>query len=515
MNPTLDLIIPLNETRPKEFLFKASYAFIEVDDHFISVFLHLSWIAIVTVYCIAIVDSLYILIIHHVCGLFDVCGYQIETATQDPELRYDQFKQCVMTHHKALMLFDNLQECSKNMFLVLVAINMTLISMTGVQILMAVGKPHEMLRFSLFFLCEHIHLYIISLFGQIILNHSAILAERIYSSDWYEIPIKFQKLLCIMILRCSKPVNLNAGGLYDMNMENYGKIKILLNFILNDWKILRDELPVLDRITEQGSRLAHMYRVTLMWATIGFIYIPLINPTLDLIIPLNETRPKEQLFGVCYVFINPDDYFTAVFLHMGWTTWVTVYNIITVDSLYILIIHHVCGLFDVCGYQIETIFKRSNLQHYQFKQCVIHHHKALEFFNYLQECSQNMNLMLVAITMILISTTAVQILMHMDQPLDSARFILFFVCSHIHLYIISLFGQIILNHSKTLAERIYSCNWYGIPIKFQKLLCIMILRCSKPAILSAGGLYDMNMENYGKAVKACMSYFTMFLSMRE
>ncbi|XP_076393299.1 uncharacterized protein LOC100878875 [Megachile rotundata] len=231
------------------------------------------------------------------------------------------------------------------------------------------------------------------------------------------------------------------------------QIKILLNFILNDWKILRDELPVLDRITEQGSRLAHMYRVTLMWATIGFIYIPLINPTLDLIIPLNETRPKEQLFGVCYVFINPDDYFTAVFLHMGWTTWVTVYNIITVDSLYILIIHHVCGLFDVCGYQIETIFKRSNLQHYQFKQCVIHHHKALEFFNYLQECSQNMNLMLVAITMILISTTAVQILMHMDQPLDSARFILFFVCSHIHLYIISLFGQIILNHSKTLAER--------------------------------------------------------------
>ncbi|XP_076393274.1 uncharacterized protein LOC143263929 [Megachile rotundata] len=224
MNPTLDLIIPLNETRPKEFLFKASYAFIEVDDHFISVFLHLSWIAIVTVYCIAIVDSLYILIIHHVCGLFDVCGYQIETATQDPELRYDQFKQCVMTHHKALMLFDNLQECSKNMFLVLVAINMTLISMTGVQILMAVGKPHEMLRFSLFFLCEHIHLYIISLFGQIILNHSAILAERIYSSDWYEIPIKFQKLLCIMILRCSKPVNLNAGGLYDMNMENYGKV---------------------------------------------------------------------------------------------------------------------------------------------------------------------------------------------------------------------------------------------------------------------------------------------------
>nr|XP_012138783.1 PREDICTED: odorant receptor 4-like isoform X1 [Megachile rotundata]XP_012138785.1 PREDICTED: odorant receptor 4-like isoform X1 [Megachile rotundata] len=108
-----------------------------------------------------------------------------------------------------------------------------------------------------------------------------------------------------------------------------------------------------------------------------------------------------------------------------------------------------------------------------------------------------------------------QILMHMDRPLDSTRFILFFLCSHFHLYVISLFGQIVLNHSTVLAKRIYNCNWYEVPIKFQKLLCFMIVRSSKPCILSAGGLYDMNMQNYAIAVKTCMSYFTMFLSMRE
>ncbi|XP_012144879.1 odorant receptor 2a-like isoform X2 [Megachile rotundata] len=108
-----------------------------------------------------------------------------------------------------------------------------------------------------------------------------------------------------------------------------------------------------------------------------------------------------------------------------------------------------------------------------------------------------------------------QILMHIDHPLDSSRFVLFFCCCQFHLYVVSLFGQIILNHSAQLAEKIYGSNWCEVPIKFQKSLCFMIARSSKPCILSAGGLYDMNMENYGKAVKACMSYFTMFLSMRE
>nr|XP_012138789.1 PREDICTED: odorant receptor 4-like isoform X2 [Megachile rotundata] len=157
----------------------------------------------------------------------------------------------------------------------------------------------------------------------------------------------------------------------------------------------------------------------------------------------------------------------------------------------------------------------NRVQYHQFKLCVITHHKALEFFGYLQKCTQNMFLLVVAINMILISTTAVQILMHMDRPLDSTRFILFFLCSHFHLYVISLFGQIVLNHSTVLAKRIYNCNWYEVPIKFQKLLCFMIVRSSKPCILSAGGLYDMNMQNYAIAVKTCMSYFTMFLSMRE
>nr|XP_012138767.1 PREDICTED: uncharacterized protein LOC100875325 isoform X2 [Megachile rotundata] len=276
------------------------------------------------------------------------------------------------------------------------------------------------------------------------------------------------------------------------------QIKILLDRIVRDWKTMGSELHVLDEITATGYRLAHLYRVTLLTFTMIFNYIPLIPPTLDIILPRNESRPRHQLFQVNYVFFDADDHFIFTYLHMFWAGSLTVFVVVTVDSLYMLIIHHASGLFDVCGYQVEMACREEKVKDAMFKQCLITHHKALEFFNLLQACSQSMNLLLVGMNMLLISTTGVQIILYMDRPLDSVRFVLFFLGEHFHLYIISLLGQIVLNHSLLLPEKIYGSNWDDIPIKFQKLLFKMIIRCSRPCILSAGGLYDMNMENYGK-----------------
>ena len=48
-----------------------------------------------------------------------------------------------------------------------------------------------------------------------------------YSSTWYNMPLKVQKMLYIMQIRCRNPCTLTAGGLYEMNMENFGIVCIL------------------------------------------------------------------------------------------------------------------------------------------------------------------------------------------------------------------------------------------------------------------------------------------------
>ncbi|XP_046143738.1 uncharacterized protein LOC114880724 [Osmia bicornis bicornis] len=125
--------------------------------------------------------------------------------------------------------------------------------------------------------------------------------------------------------------------------------KVLLDFVTEDWETLKNEIHVLDKITKQGNRIANLYRSTLLSFLVLFLYIPLIPPTLDIIMPLNETRRRQLLFNVNYIFIEVDDHFFAIHLHLSWTSCVSIFIIVTVDSLYMLIIHHASGLFDVCG----------------------------------------------------------------------------------------------------------------------------------------------------------------------
>ena len=83
---------------------------------------------------------------------------------------------------------------------------------------------------------------------------------------------------------------------------------------------------------------------------IYFLAVPLVSPLMDFIHPLNETRPRQQLLRVNYIFFDQDNYFLYVYLQLAWGSVAVVMTVIAADWLYILIIHHSSGLFAVCGY---------------------------------------------------------------------------------------------------------------------------------------------------------------------
>ena len=80
-----------------------------------------------------------------------------------------------------------------------------------------------------------------------------------------------------------------------------------------------------------------------------FLLVPLLPPMLDIVLPLNETRPRQQILNVNYVLFDSDNYFFYVYLQLSWTSIVVSIIIVTVDSLLMLIVHHNSGLFIVCG----------------------------------------------------------------------------------------------------------------------------------------------------------------------
>ncbi|CAK9800145.1 hypothetical protein ANTQUA_LOCUS2389 [Anthophora quadrimaculata] len=196
---------------------------------------------------------------------------------------------------------------------------------------------------------------------------------------------------------------------------------------------------------------------------------------------------------------------------MSWGTLTLVLTILAIDSLYILLIHHTSGLFALSGYQVkkaamngDLIMYETNLRndtYQQFKRCIDTHNKAIQFYNILQKSSQSSYLLQVGLNMVGLSVTAVQTVANMDNPEIAFRCALFFGAEQLHLFIISIPGQVLIDHCLDLANDIYSSKWYDVPLEIQKVIQMMQLRSNKPCALSAGGIYTMNIENFGAVCK--------------
>ncbi|CAK9815525.1 Odorant receptor Or2 [Anthophora plagiata] len=295
-----------------------------------------------------------------------------------------------------------------------------------------------------------------------------------------------------------------------MNRKNFKK---MYDFVTREWEQLKlhDELHVLEDITAQGGKLAQLYRNTLLSCMVLFLLIPLLFPFMDIVLPLNETRPRKQGFRVNYLLFDQENYFFSVYFQLAWGAIVVVMIIITLDSLYMIIIHQASGMFAVCSYQVKkaTEYKNSfgnsaisaNYMHELFKRCVATHNKAIQFYEILNDSSRNSYL--------------IQTVLTLDRPEEALRCGVFLGAEQFHLFVISLPGQVLLDHCTALTNEIYCSTWYDVPVKFQRIIYTMQIRSLRPCVLTAGGLYEMNIENFGTTFKTCMSYFTMLMSLRE
>ncbi|XP_033314057.1 uncharacterized protein LOC117212983 [Bombus bifarius] len=450
-SPILDIVHPINGTRKRQQLLRVNYIFFNSDDYFFYIYLQLFWSTVVVVLTIVGADWLYMLIIHHSSGLFAVCGYQIQKATANlnyfsgekdsDNSTYEKFRNCVIMHKEAIQFYNILDESSQSSYLIQVGLNILSISTAAVQTVVNLDRPEEAIRSAVFCGACQFHLFLLSLPGQVLLDHSSDLADNIYSSKWYKAPVQIRKVLYMMQIRCRRFCSLTAGGLYEMNIENFGiTFKTCISYI-------------------------------------------------TMLMSMKEHRVQKAT-------VNPNN-FTGTAISENYT-------------------------------------------YERIRNCTIMHNEAIRFSNILKESSQASYLIQVGLNMLSISATAVQVktifkmitniknsfrqiivyiilqtVINLDRPEEAIRSAVFCGACLFHLLLLSLPGQVLLDHCSDLADNIYSSKWYKVPVQIQKVLYVMQIRCKRFCSLTAGGLYEMNIENFGITFKTCMSYITMMMSVKN
>ncbi|XP_011864058.1 PREDICTED: odorant receptor 22c-like [Vollenhovia emeryi] len=130
----------------------------------------------------------------------------------------------VHEHREAL----NCAELLENTFTVPFAVQMFVVtigmSFTLVQATQPNGEILESIRYVLYIVGQLIHLFFLSYEGQKLIDHSLQTSNKIYSSSWYEVSIRSQKLIVLVMMRSLRPSSLSAGKIYVFSLESFTSV---------------------------------------------------------------------------------------------------------------------------------------------------------------------------------------------------------------------------------------------------------------------------------------------------
>ncbi|KYN06405.1 hypothetical protein ALC62_02648, partial [Cyphomyrmex costatus] len=83
----------------------------------------------------------------------------------------------------------------------------------------------------------------------------------------------------------------------------------------------------------------------------GFVFcyalLPLTGPIFDIILPLNETRPRKLPHLADFVIIDQEKYYYTLLLIMYIDYVVCVSITVAADTFYIFLVQHICGMYGV------------------------------------------------------------------------------------------------------------------------------------------------------------------------
>ncbi|XP_066587679.1 odorant receptor 13a-like [Prorops nasuta] len=223
----LDVIIPLNESRPNILILQAEY-FVDEQKYFYSI------VTISTIVeGLALVSAMSLQLIiwvffHHLFGMFGVIGYGLENALPYEQRRskegcihndniyYESIIIYVERYKSAIKFFKTLQNYMQFPFAVgllfsTVILIPTLLSLTDTKHLECKTLMQSGVLLG--------YIFINTYFGQKLIDLSSEIDQKIYFSDWRYCSLSIQKLLPFMIRQSDRPCMISIQKFYVLSID--------------------------------------------------------------------------------------------------------------------------------------------------------------------------------------------------------------------------------------------------------------------------------------------------------
>ncbi|XP_032665208.1 odorant receptor 63a-like [Odontomachus brunneus] len=304
---------------------------------------------------------------------------------------------------------------------------------------------------------------------------------------------------------------------------NNRKIKYLIEQLHADWNIfdIQEEREIMRRYTMNGRWYSMVYALCIYSSTLTFGIAALLPRIMDVISPLNKSRPIILPYEA-YYFVDEAKYFYYIFFHLEFGALVCLAGLIAHDCTFLIYVEHVCGLFAIVGFRFEHLLYKHNITDKSLSNpsneiyvekiafTIQLHQRALHFATLIEKTFSQFLAIQIIITVIVMSSSLMQLSIALqDDTIAVIKYCLYIVVQLLHLLAFSYQGQKLINHSLETHAKIYNGSWYNIPVKSQKLLLFAMKKSTETISLSAGKIYIFCLENFTVVMKASVSYFTI------
>ncbi|XP_071567992.1 uncharacterized protein [Temnothorax nylanderi] len=319
---------------------------------------------------------------------------------------------------------------------------------------------------------------------------------------------------------------------------NHDKFRQLYKGIDKHWDIFTNdvEIQILKDYSTLSRKFTKYYSMLMYVMMLVFITIPLTPPLLDIVMPLNESRPR--FFAIVVEFrVDKNEYFLPIFFYT--TAIIVVGTNVTmgVDAMHVACTAHACSLFAAVSKQVENIISKvgnnneigecgggvytgldlpnEEIVYREYIICLKKHQLALEFVNILNSTNQYLSLCLLFLITAILSIIGIRIVYVLDQLQELLRYMFIVMGALIQLMIVCYSGQKLMDESQNIFYRAYAAEWYNFSPRIKSLLIISLHRSFVPCGLMAGNMISLSMTTYAGVVRMGMSYFTAFLSFKD
>ncbi|XP_026668849.1 uncharacterized protein LOC113464243, partial [Ceratina calcarata] len=136
---------------------------------------------------------------------------------------------------------------------------------------------------------------------------------------------------------------------------NTDKFKELFINMVKDWQDEKteEEDNIMKEYADRGAFYTYVYTTNIYFCSVVFFCLPLIPRVLDVFAPLNESRPRVELYPGYYFIENNDDYYYFIMLYTMICMLSTMCVFIATDTILLYMVQHVCGLLSLAGHRFK------------------------------------------------------------------------------------------------------------------------------------------------------------------